>query len=308
MAPRGAVRQDVAPYRAAAPGEKKICVDAPGSVIFAVETDLIRIQGGARRRVRTGSGPLADSRSQGTAVMLSSLPKNPRQLVDAGVSAERLMAFSEQRVALAANSGSAREAQIASRLLDDVGLYRRWEQFHGQLMHGVADARRPSAKVVELRRAAFSTLHRKAPFEYLRERHVTGGARQRLMEALFGVHDYAHCLVREHQAYLSCSASLMCADSLCGEMLGDAPFSAALAHYHSAYSEYFRAYGDSLLAERMSEEVPVKSLLPYLRYQLKTIREHMLSGAPRNSDFTALQALYEATGETQRLRALRHRP
>lgn len=237
--------------------------------------------------------------------MLSGLPKHPRQLLDHGVSAARLMAYSEQRVERAAHSGSAREVQIARRLLDDVGLYRRWEQSHGQLMQGVAGARRSSAKVVELRRAAFLTLHRKAPFEYLRERHVTGGARQRFMEALFGAQDYAHCLVREHLAYLSCSASLMCADSLCGEMLGDARFSAALAHYDSAYGEYFRAYGDALLAERTGEETPLKSLLPYLRHQLKTIRDHMLSGASRNSDFTALQELYEATGDTQRLPVLR---
>ena len=87
-------------------------------------------------------------------------------------------------------------------------------------------------------------------------------------------------------------------------MLGDAAFCAALAHYESAYTEYYRAYGDSLLADHSGEIASVQSLLPYLRYQLKTIREHMLSGKPDQSDFATLQALYESTGDTHVLPVL----
>jgi hypothetical protein len=132
----------------------------------------------------------------------------------------------------------------------------------------------------------------------MRDRHVTGAARRHLIQALFGSQHYAQCLVREHTAFLHSACSLICVDSLCSEVLGDAAFSAALAHYEQAYSEYYRAYGDSLLAEHQGETASTQSLLPYLRYQLKAIRDHMLSGNPQQSDFAALQAMYEATGDT----------
>jgi hypothetical protein len=168
-------------------------------------------------------------------------------------------------------------------------------------MHAVAAPARPAAKLMELRKVTFLTLHRKAPFEYMRDRHVIGPTRRKLIRSLFGTQDYAQCLVREHLAFLSSAGSFICAGSLCSEVLGDAAFCEALAHYESAYTEYYRAYGDSLLAEHSGESSSVKSLLPYLRYQLKTIREHMLSGKPQPSDFATLQALYEATGDTTEL-------
>jgi hypothetical protein len=223
----------------------------------------------------------------------------------AGFTTARLMEYSEQFLLRAAQSELPQKSQLAARLLRDRPLHRRWEHEHSRLMHAVAAPSRPAARATELRKVTFLTLHRKAPFEYMRDRHVTGAARRNLIRALFGTQDYAQCLVREHQAYLSSAGSFICADSLCGQVLGEAAFCEALAHYQDAYSEYFRAYGDSLMAEYSGETTPVRSLLPYLRYQLKIIREHMLSGKPEPSDFTTLQALYQATGDTHVLRVIR---
>jgi hypothetical protein len=233
--------------------------------------------------------------------MAIGLATSSRQSVEAGFTTARLMEYSEQFLVRAAQSELPEKSQIAARLLQDRSLHRRWEHTHSQLMHGVAAPARPAAKVMELRKVTFLTLHRKAPFEYMRDRHVIGPTRRKLIRSLFGTQDYAQCLVREHLAFLSSACSYLCAGSLCGEVLGDAAFCEALAHYENAYTEYYRAYGDSLLAEHSGESSSVKSLLPYLRYQLKTIREHMLSGKPQPSDFATLQALYEATGDTTEL-------
>jgi len=233
--------------------------------------------------------------------MATGLATSSRHSIEAGFTTARLMEYSEQYLVRAAQSALPEKSQLAARLLRDAPLHRRWEHAHSLLMHSVAAPARPAAKVVELRKVTFLTLHRKAPFEYMRDRHVTGPARRKLIRALFGTQDYAQCLVREHLAFLSSACSFICADSLCGEVLGDAAFCEALAHYERAYSEYYRAYGDSLLAEHSGEAASVQSLLPYLRYQLKTIREHMLSGKPEQSDFATLQALYEATGDTHLL-------
>jgi hypothetical protein len=236
--------------------------------------------------------------------MAGGLATSARHAVEAGFTTARLMEYSERFLARAAQAELhelPQASQIAARLLQDPPLHRRWEHTHSQLMHGVAAPSRPAAKAMELRKVTFLTLHRKAPFEYMRDRHVVGNTRRKLIRSLFGTQDYAQCLVREHQAFLSSACSFICAGSLCGEVLGDAAFCDALAHYERAYTEYYRAYGDSLLAEHSGGNSPEQSLLPYLRYQLKIIREHMLSGKPQQSDFETLQALYEATGDTHLL-------
>jgi len=222
-----------------------------------------------------------------------------------GYSFERLMEYSEQLVELTAQSGTTDEAHVATRVLQDVSLYRQWEQGHERLMRGVAAVRRRSQQVQEIKKISFLTLHRKAPFEYLRERQVTGQARRQLVRALFGTQPYTSCILREHTAYLSSACSYFCSDWLCGDLMREPAFSEALAQYESSYSEYYRAYCDSLLAEQAGEVSPMQGLLPYLRYQLKIIRDHMLSGAPQQSEFTQLKALYNKVGDTQRLPVLR---
>src|SRR5208283_5772491 len=120
----------------------------------------------------------------------------------------RLMEYSERHLSLTARAGASAESQLASRLLENVFLYRSWEHSHGRLMQAVAAAPRQTAPVA-LRKVTFLTLHRKAPFQYLRDRHVTGIARRQLIQALFGAQQsYGRSLVREHEAYVSSACSL----------------------------------------------------------------------------------------------------
>src|SRR5579863_1794337 len=220
------------------------------------------------------------------------------------ISCARLMEYSEQYLVLAAQAGVCEESRVATRLLQDVPLYSRWEQAHGRLMRAVAARRQRPQQATELKKIGFMTLHRKAPFEYLRDRQIHGQARRRLVCTLFGTQDYTQTILREHTAYLSSAASFFCTDSLCGDLMRDTAFTEALDHYQTAYNEYYRAYCDSLLAQQAGETSPVEALLPYLRYQLKTIRDHILSGAPDQSDFTRLQSLYHSLGDTQKLPVL----
>ena len=239
------------------------------------------------------------------ARMASNTEMTSPQRAVIGYSSARLMEYSEQYLQLAAPAGACEEATVATRLMQDVPLYRSWEQSHGRLMRGVAASRRRSHQIVELKKISFLTLHRKAPFEYLRDRRVQGHARRTLVRALFGTHEYTQCILREHTAYLSSAATFFCTDSLCGDLMRDEAFSEGLVHYQDAYNEYYRAYCDSLLAHQTGDTSPLESLLPYLRYQLKIIRDHMLAGAPQESEFTQLQSLYESLGDTQKLPILR---
>jgi hypothetical protein len=215
------------------------------------------------------------------------------------------MEHSEQFLALAAQGTTGEESHVATRLLQDVELYSRWEQSHGRLMRAVASRRQRPQQVSELRKIGFMSLHRKAPFEYLRGRQLPGPVRRRLVRALFGTQEYTQTILREHAAYLNSAATFFCTDWLCVDLMNDGAFSQALDHYEDAYNEYYRAYCDSLLAEQSGDVSPMESLLPYLRYQLKLIREHMLAGAPETSDFAKLQSLYHSLGDTQKLPVLR---
>jgi hypothetical protein len=215
------------------------------------------------------------------------------------------MEYSESYLARTANSRHLEHAQVASRLLEDVSLYSSWERSHQRLMRDVAAATRPADQLVVLRKISFRTLHRKAPFEYLRQRRLSSPARRLLIQRLFGNTDHVgRAIVREHNAFIHSAGSYLCVDSLCSELMGDGAFCDALNDYETAYGDYYRAYCDSLLEAGEGEEGPLHSLLPYLRYQLKVIRDHLMAGAPQKSDFKQLQSLYAATGDTQRLPVL----
>jgi hypothetical protein len=241
----------------------------------------------------------------GVGKLVSRLAAAPTRRFDFAVwDATRLMDYSEYRVELAAQGGVTEEMWAAARILESLPLYRTWEQTHGRWMQGISSARQPQARIIELRRFTFQAIHRKAPFEYMRDRHVTGSTRRRLIRLLFGTDMYATCVVREHAAFLCSSCSLLCMDSMYGELLHDEAYCELLAEYELAYTDYYRTYCDTLLEPNRECADATQALLPYLRYQLKSLRDRMLGDRAATDDFRRLRLLYAATGDTQRLPAL----
>lgn len=213
------------------------------------------------------------------------------------------MEYSERQVVCAANSDVAADALAANRVLENVALYQQWAHSHGLLMQGIA-TRRPAEQAQELRRTVFMSLHRKAPFAYMRDRKITGSSRHLLMSKLFGDQSYDRCVIREHVAYLCSACSLICTDAMCSQWLSDEQFAASLFLYQEAYTDYYSAYCDCLLDPENAASRSTKSLLPYLRHQLKQIRTQMVYGSAGDTDFKQLQQWRAPTGDTQRLTAL----
>src|SRR2546430_9457798 len=91
----------------------------------------------------------------------------------------RLMEESEARVEMAAHFDSPADMLVASRILHNPDAYRRWEAEHDRLMRAVSEQVRLPRQVVALRSTAFALVHRKAIFEYLRDRQITGARRHR---------------------------------------------------------------------------------------------------------------------------------
>ena len=165
----------------------------------------------------------------------------------------RLMEESEARIEMAACFDSPADTLVADRILRNPDAYRRWEAEHDRLMRAVSEQARLARQVVALRSTAFGLIHRKATFEYLRDRQITGARRHRLIAQFYGVRDYANAVVAEHGNYARCSSSYLCTYHLAERLMQDAAFDEPLRLYEQWYSEYFQTYCDVALAQTVEE-------------------------------------------------------
>src|SRR5260370_31909291 len=192
----------------------------------------------------------------------------------------RLMEESEARVEMAARFDSPADTLVASRMLEHPDVYRRWESEHDRLMRAVSEQARLARQVVALRSTAFTLVHRKAMFEYLRDRQLTGERRRRLLAIFYGFQDYTNAVLAEHGNYVRCSSSYLCTHHLAEHLLQDAAFDEPLRMYEQWYSEYCRAFCDVPLAETEEEKqaiAPMDALKPLRKYQLAEARQARLA-------------------------------
>jgi hypothetical protein len=218
----------------------------------------------------------------------------------------RLMEESEWRVEVAANSRLAEES-LASRVLENPLTYRRWTAEHDRLLRPVAAQSRVESQVVSLRSTALSLVHRKALFEYLRERGHTGHKRRRLFELFYGYRDYTNAVLAEHNNYVRCSSSYLCTQYLAEHLMHDEAMLEPLQLYEQRFGEYFRAFCDGELAETEEERIlaePLDALRPLLKYQLNEARQAILRMPLAPARQWREVEIRKPTGQTQRLRAL----
>jgi hypothetical protein len=219
---------------------------------------------------------------------------------------DRLMRESESRVQLTARSRSPADV-VASRILEHPDAYRHWAAEHDRLMRAVSEQARLARQVIVLRSTAFALVHRRAMFEYLRDRHVTGSKRQRLFALFYGCRDYTNAVLAEHGNYVRCSSSYLCAHYLAEHLMHDVAFSEPLQLYEQWYREYYRAFCDGELADTDEEKqavLPLNALRPLLKSRLVEARQAILA-MPRTSekDWHELQ-IRRPNGDTQRLRTI----
>lgn len=177
------------------------------------------------------------------------------------------MEESQRGLSNAALSGEPDEERIATRILDDARVYRRWENEHATLMRRIAVERLPAVQKAELLTISLSLIHRKALFEYLRDEQVRGVKRNEIMAHFFANRDYTSAVVHEHGCYVRSAASYLCSSHVGSNMMFDTLFETPLAEYEEIYASYFRTYCNTVLAS--DNNVLAKSMLPVL-VDLKT--------------------------------------
>jgi hypothetical protein len=219
----------------------------------------------------------------------------------------RLMEESEARVEMAARCDSPADMLVASRILENSDAYRRWEAEHDRLMRAVSEQAHLARQVVMLRSTAFGLVHRKAVFEYLRDRQIHGARRHRLFALFYGIRDYANAVLAEHGNYVRCSSSYLCTHHLAERLMQDAAFDEPLRIYEQWYAEYFRTYCDVALAETEEEKQAIAAmdaLKPLLKYQLAEARQAILEMPQMPAQDWREAQIRKPTGDTQKLRVL----
>lgn len=225
-----------------------------------------------------------------------------------GISHERLMRESTDRVELALHGNDHKEHLVAQRLLENTKTWQLWESEHSGLMRQVADYGALRTQAAALRHASVRLIHGKALFEYLRKQAVRGTERNKIVHYFYPTRGYQSAVIAEHGGYLRKACSYMCASHVGTGVVHDPAFLDPMRHYEDLYSEYFDLYCRTLFPEEGMESASERSLLPLLKHQLNEWRWVILNpqrSAPRLQRESEIRL---STGETQRLPQLRFPP
>jgi hypothetical protein len=217
------------------------------------------------------------------------------------ISHARLMRSSTDRMELALHGTDPEESGVATRLFGDPGTWQLWESEHSGLMRGVAEYRRLRQQLGALRQTTLRLIHRKALFEYLRNKQVRGSARMRILTHFHPARSYDHAVIAEHGAYLRAAGSYLCSGYIACGVAHDDVFPEAVEVYERLYAEYFEAYCTTYFPADGTESTSTGALLPLLKYQLEECRRAILDPTRELPRFSREVQLRQRTGDTQRL-------
>ena len=213
---------------------------------------------------------------------------------------------STDRVQHAVNSPNAHERLVATRILEHPAAWQNWEQEHSALMREVAEVRDGDRQTAALKQTAFTLIHRKALFEFLRDRGIRGAARTRVLAHFRTAQHTMDAVIAEHAVYLRRACSYLCTGHIGVQVLEDAGFVDPFLRYEALYAEYFDLYCRAIcgveIAARAPEErdLPAMELLPLLKLRLKEWRHAILNPGDALPRLLLDAQLRRPTGDTVR--------
>jgi hypothetical protein len=211
---------------------------------------------------------------------------------DSKTTYRELMDASERRLAATASSDNPVEKLLTARILHCPQEYQRWEEEHSILMQRVAEQRGEPAQKTSLLATALALIHRKALFEHLRDQHVCGNDRERLLKHFRTGEDYASLFIQEHATYLRSTASFICVRSVGRRIIRDSAFAEPLTDYEEAYAEYFGVFCKAALENADEEGSHSSSLLIPLKQRVNELRAELLGpSVARSGNWRKLSAV-----------------
>lgn len=227
-------------------------------------------------------------------------------MLNGGISHARMMRESEDCIEAAARHGGSSESRVANRLLGDVRTWQQWESEHSRLLRSVADLGKPGDQDRVLRIGTFSLIHRRAPFEYLRDHQLRGAARERLVAQFHGLCPYDRAMVTEHGQYLRSAGSFICAQHVGSNVFHNHVFQGPMQRYEELFREYFATFCAAALARQGGASPDIiaaqECLLPLLKYDLARLRQSILAMPRMSPEHAEDVRLRTPNGDTVRLK------
>jgi hypothetical protein len=224
------------------------------------------------------------------------------------ISHSRLMRESTDRIEIALGCDDDTGHGVAHRLSESSKTWQLWENEHSSLMRQVADFGVLRNQAAALRQTALRLIHGKALFEYLRRREVRGNERTQMLAYFYPTRGYRYSVIAEHSGFVRKSCSYLCASHVGTGLVHDPAFLDPMQHYENLYAEYFDLYCSTLFTTDGVDSASERSLLPLLKHQLNEWRWIILNPRESLPRVSREREMRRATGDTQRLPALRMRP
>jgi hypothetical protein len=211
------------------------------------------------------------------------------------------MRESTDRVQRALYSDDPNEQLVASRLLESPSAFGTWECEHSGLMLEVANPSFRRTQAALLKRATFRLIHSKALFEYLRDEHIRGDVRRRIIVHFHPAQDYTRAVIAEHATYLRKACSFLCTSHVGSNVVRDPGFFDPMRCYQELYAEYFQIFCDTYLGTASAAAEPQAVLLPLLKYRLEQCRIAIMNPQPGTEWLKREAELRQPIGDTARL-------
>ena len=220
-----------------------------------------------------------------------------------GMTLARLMSESSDCLHGALHSDNDVDQLVATRFVETPAAFERWESQHVTLMRGVAGYPALGSQITALKQTTLSLIHGKALFDYLKKEEIRGTQRTSLISHFYPTRGYTSAMVAAHGTYLRKTCSFLCTNHVGAEVVQDQDFIDPVQHYEDLYAEYFHLYCRIHIWGGV-DSASEKSLLPLLKHQLGEWRWAILNPREAAPRVRREGRIRQATGDTQRLRAL----
>jgi hypothetical protein len=191
----------------------------------------------------------------------------------------RLMDESEQALIDASQSESQHESRISGQILTDNKIHRIWEARHARMLLPVAEHRKTTHQIIQLRILSTTLVHGRAFIEYIRDHEIRGDERERFFACHYSLTDYRNAVLAAHRHYMLSVSSKLSTDHLI-DLMYDPTSQRLLQQYSKLYRQYFELTSVMATSDDPFTTRAVAPLAQSAKDQLRRLRRKLETEPP----------------------------